>query len=229
MAYLVAGAAAALALLVEQIWSQRLWFTFSALGFWLIRLIPEAGAGMILTGIVRHVPKGVLSINGILLGAIAGVAAPRVARASLPVKDHNVNLFNLAYKRVTEWLDENIDAHSAEAQRVYVNEVVRPAAAAGRIRVNEVSHAFQEHIDGRRGISPVERADRLGWISEIERDEIDDEEKVATLFLRAWQIGAYVSMRGLLKRLPRRRLWLPAKATRASRQGQRSRNEDPPA
>jgi hypothetical protein len=207
MPYLIAAVLAVALLLYEQVFSQRLWFVVPAAGSWLARLACEAGAAIALTLALRHIPKSVLSINGILLGAIAGALGPRgIARLRVPVLSRNVNIINIAFQRLIGPLDDNIDQHSAEAQRVYYGETLRPAAARGDITLAEVAAAFRQHLDGRHGMSDVDREKGLAFIAKVEGDSVPDEDKVVTLVLRAWQIGAYVSMKALLKRLPRRRL-----------------------
>jgi hypothetical protein len=192
---------------VEQHWRLRLWYTVQATGWWVARLLAEAAWGIALTVALLHVPKHVLSINGILLGVLAGAAAPRMfGQKALVLRGHNLSLFNIAYRRVTERSDEMIDSHSAEAQRRYVNEVVRPAVRRGSLPLASVTHAFREHIEGKRSMSDAERAEKLAFIDKVEKDEhANEDEKVATLVLRAWQIGAYGALQTEMKALPRRK------------------------
>jgi hypothetical protein len=205
--YVVAGLVAAGALLVEQHWQLRLWFTFQALGWWLARLATEATWGVALTAVLLHLPKHVLSINGVLLGMVAGLAGPRLLGSkAFVIRSHNFSLFNLAYRRVTDQLDRMIDSHSAEAQRRYLNEIVRPAVQNGHLRLPAVAHAFREHIKGRRGMTNPELAERLAFIDRVEKDTTaQEDENVATLVLQAAQIGVYGALQTVMKGLPRRK------------------------
>jgi type II secretory pathway pseudopilin PulG len=208
--YVVAGLVAAGALLVEQHWQQRLWYTVQASGWWAARLLAEAAWGIALSAALLHLPKHVLAINGIVLGVLAGLAAPRLLGAkALTVRNHNLSFFNLAYKRVTEQSDRMIDSHSAEAQRRYLDEIVRPAVQDGRLQLAAVIHAFREHINGRRGMTNPERAEKLAFIKKVEEDSTDataqQDDNVATLVLRAWEIGAYGALQNVLRDLPRRK------------------------
>jgi hypothetical protein len=207
VSYVVAGVVAACALLMEQHWQQRLWFTVQASGWWTFRLLAEATWGVALTATLLHLPKHVLSINGIVLGVVAGLAAPRLlGQKELQIKGHNLSLFNLAYRRVTERADDMIDSNSAEAQRRYLGAVVRPAVLRGDLPLGSVVDAFREHIKGRRGMTDAERTTKLLRIDKVEKDETaTEEDMVCSLVLQAWQIGAYGALQNLMKELPRRK------------------------
>jgi hypothetical protein len=204
--YIAAAVVAGGLLLAEQIWRQRLWFTFPASAWWAGRLAVEAGIALALTAALRSVPSHILSINGILLGVVAGMAAPRVfGRTQVAIKDHNLNLINLAYVRATEPLDEQIDESSAEVQRQYVNQVIRPAAREGRLNPTDIAQEFIRHLSGRHGMPEADRVARISYIKTILDDTIPDDEKVGALVLKAWEIGAYKALQTMLKPLPRRR------------------------
>lgn len=206
MPYIAAGLVAALLLLAEQLWRQRLWFTFEAVLWWTARVLVEAGIALVLAFGLRQVPAHLLSFNGILLGLVAGAAAPRAfGRTRLTAFERNFNPVNLAYQRVTAPLDEAIDESSAEAQRLYVEEVIRPAADEGRLEADVIAEAFRQHLSGRRLMSSVERTARLSFITEIIEDDVPDDEKVAALVFKAWEIGAYKALQDKLKPLRRRR------------------------
>lgn len=206
MPYVVAVLVAGVALLAEQHWRQRLWFTVPALPWWVLRVLAEAAIALALTAALRQVPSSVLSLNGVLLGVVAGLAAPRVfGRTKLALFQHNINIINLAYERVTHPLNELIDQGSAEVQRLYVRDTIRPAAREGRLNPTEIAEAFRQHLSGRHLMSEVERTERLNFIKDILADVIPDDEKVAALVLKAWQIDAYGALQNMLKPLPRRR------------------------
>jgi hypothetical protein len=204
--YFVAALVAASALLAEQRWKQRLWFYVPALPWWVLRVLVEAGIAMALTAGVRQVPAKLLTLNGVLLGLLAGLAAPRVfGRTKLPLAQHNLNLINLAYERAAQPLDTLIDQGSAEAQRLFVRDTIRPAARQGQLDPQEIAEAFRQHLSGRHLMSEVERTEKLTYITDILADAIPDDEKVAALVLNAWQIDAYDALRDTLKPLGRRR------------------------
>lgn len=206
MPYLVAGLLAGGVLVAEQHWRHRLWFTAQASVWWTARIAVEAAFALTLTGMLLHLPKQLISLNAILLGVVAGLAAPRAfGRTQLSIWERNCNLINLAYHRLTRQLDEFIDEHSAEAQRKYVEDVIRPAANAGDLDPDEIAESFRRHLGGRRLMSEVDRTKRIAFITEILDDTVPDDEKVAALVLKAWQIGAYKALQDKLKPLPRRR------------------------
>ena len=126
MPYIVAGLVASALLLVEQCMRQRLWFRVEASVWWLSRLAVEAIFALVLTGVLLHLPKDLISLNEVLLGVVAGLAAPRAfGRTQISLWERNLNPVNLAYVRATKPLNELIDEYSAEAQRVYVESVIR--------------------------------------------------------------------------------------------------------
>jgi hypothetical protein len=155
---------------------------------------------------VKAVPEHVLSLNGILLGIIAGLAGPRVfGRIQTPIKGLNTNLIGEAYKRLTKPLDDEIDESSAEVERLYVNAVVRPAAREGKLTPSEIADAFRERLNSRHLMEEPEMLARVAYIDKILADDIEDDRKVAALTYRAYQIGAYPALQDKLKDLPRRR------------------------
>jgi hypothetical protein len=221
MPYVVAALVASALLLVEQCFVQHLWFRFDALIWWVLRLTLEAAFAVVLTGVLLGSPKALLSLNGVLLGLVAGIAAPRAfGRVQIRLWNRNLNPVNLAYTRGSKPLNEFIDESSAEAQRVYVETVIRPAARAGDLRPGEIAEAFRRHLAGRRHLTEVELTERLSFISGIEEDTVPDDLKVAALVLRAWQIGAYKALQHMLRPLPRRRYGVISTSKRAlSRMG----------
>lgn len=210
MPYVIGGLTAAAVLLAEQRLRLRLWFTFPALPWWFFRAVVEAALALALVAALRRVPASVISLNGIVLGVVAGLAAPRaLGRTQLSVLDRNLNPINLAYQRATVPLDEAIDESSAECQRKYVGQVIFPAAQRGDLDANEIAEAFRQHLGGRRLMSNAERAARLAFINEIMEDNAPHGEKVGALVLKAWEIGAYRALQDKLKPLPRRRYGAP--------------------
>lgn len=206
MPYIVAALMAGVLLVAEQHWRQRLWFKVEAAAWWILRIAVEAAFALALTAALLNVPKQLISLNAIVLGVVAGLAAPRAfGRTQVPIGERNFNPINLAYQRTTQPLDELIDEGSAEAQRRYVDEVIRPAAKAGQLSPTEIAEAFRQHLGGRHLMGEVDRTRRLAFIGEILEDTIPNDEKVALLVLKAWEIGAYRALQDLLKPLPRRR------------------------
>lgn len=206
MPYIVAALLASALLTVEQCMRQRLWFRVEASFWWLARLVVEAAFALVLTGVLLHLPKDLISLNEVLLGVVAGLAAPRAfGRTQITLWERNLNPVNLAYVRATKPLNELIDEYSAEAQRVYVESVIRPAAKAGDLKPDQIAEAFRRHLAGRRHMTEVERTERLAFITRIQEDSVSDDRKVAALVLRAWEIGAYKALQHLLEPLPRRR------------------------
>jgi hypothetical protein len=227
LAYVAAGVVAAAALWYEFIWVQRYWYTISGSLYWAGRLVIEAAAGLILITGLRRIPESALSVNGIVLGVIAGASAPRIARVPAVVKSHNLNVFNLAYDRLNGPLENNIDEHSTQAQRDYCREHVRPAVIAGQLRLSDITAALREHVNGRHRMTDAERENALRFIADIEADSSTEEDKVVALVMRSWQIGAYVSMRRQLDPLPRRKYgWEKAKADARRFFGRRAKDPD---
>lgn len=203
MPYFVAAIVAALLLLVEQHWSERLWFKADALGWWVARAGQEACFAAILAGFLISLP-GVSFHSDLLLGAVAGLAGPRVfGRISLPFRERNLNPINLAYQRVTELCNQCIDESSAEAQRAYVENVITPAVEREELDSKEIAEAFRRHLHGRRLMKDADRSQRLNFITEILNDPISEKEKVAALVFKAWDIGAYSTLEEVVKSLPR--------------------------
>lgn len=202
---------AAVALFAEQRFSLRLWFTFPALPSWLLRAVVEAALALAVVAALRRVPASVISLNGIVLGVVAGLAAPRaLGRTQLSLFDRNFNPVNLAYQRATVGLDQAIDESSAECQRKYVGDVILPAAERGELDAEEIAEAFRQHLGGRRLMNNAERTARLAFINEImEDDHASPYQKVGALVLKAWEIGAYKALQDKLKPLPRRRYGAP--------------------
>jgi hypothetical protein len=204
--YIVAALVAGVLLVAEQHWRQRLWFKVEAAAWWTVRVVVEGTFALVLAAALLHVPKQLISLNAVVLGVVAGLAAPRAfGRTQVPIGERNFNPINLAYQRITQPLDELIDEGSAEAQRRYVDEVIRPAAKAGQLSPTEIADAFRQHLGGRHLIGEVDRTKRLSFIKDILEDTIPEDEKVAALVLKAWEIGAYKALQDLLKPLPRRR------------------------
>jgi hypothetical protein len=206
MAYIIAAAVAAMMILGELYYVRRYWWTVPATGAWTARLAIDAAAALIVTAGLRHVPSKDLTIGPVVLGIVAGLGAPRlIFRMPFPTPAHNYNPFGLGYERLVAPIDQTIDEHSAEAQRIYVRDVLRPYVQAGHLRLAEVEAAFRQHIQGRHGWSEVEQAKRLVFIDDIVNDGASSEvDKVLTLVFRAWQIGAYAALQHLLEPLPRR-------------------------
>jgi hypothetical protein len=204
--YVVAGAVAAGLLLAEQLRRKRLWFWVPATAWWFLRALVEALYAVVLTAVAGHLPDDLISLNGVVLGVIAGIAGPRAfGRGRIPVRGFNVNLIGAAYQRLTGPLDDEIDESSAEVERLYVNEVIRPAAREGKLVPSDIAEAFREHLNGRHLMEEPEMLKRLAYIDKILNDEVDDDKKVAALVFRAYQIGAYRALQDKLKDLPRRR------------------------
>jgi hypothetical protein len=211
VAYVIAGLTAAAVLVAEQRFRLRLWFTFPALPWWVFRAVVETALALALVAALRRVPASIVSLNGIVLGVVAGLAAPRaLGRTQFSVLDRNVNPINLAYQRATVPLDEAIDESSAECQRRYVGQVILPAAERGELNAETIAEAFRQHLSGRHLMSSAERAARLAFINEIMEDSAPDHQKVGALVLKAWEIGAYRALQDELRPLPRRRYGAPA-------------------
>lgn len=217
MTYIVAALVGGLAMLAELQFHNRYWFTLGAAGWWGLRILLDAALGVLLAIGLRHLPDNTFSAEPVVMGIVAGLAAPRVvARYSLPVGVRNVNVINVAYQRAAKEIDDNIDQLSAEAQREYCDGAVKPAALNGQLGLDAVATAFRDHIRGRRGFSPVDQAEKFEFIRLIVDDDgASDVEKVAVLILKAWEIGAYASMKSLLAPLPRRRIF--RRASRSNR------------
>jgi hypothetical protein len=204
--YIVAALLAGFLLVAEQHWRQRLWFSAGATAWWAARIAVEAASALALAAALLHVPQQLISLNGIVLGVVAGLAAPRTfGRTQVSIGERNLNPINLAYQRAAQPFDELIDESSAEAQRQYVDDVIRPAAKNGQLNPTEIADAFRKHLGGRHLMREVDRTKRLAFITDIQEDTIPDDEKVALLVLKAWEIGAYKALQDLLKPLPGRR------------------------
>jgi len=206
-------------LLAEQLRRQHLWYWVPATLWWVLRLIVEVAYALVLTLGLRHLPDNLLDgSGGIFVGIVAGIAGPRVfGRPQLAFHGINFNVINAAYVRLTKPLDEEIDESSAEVERLYINEVVRPAAREGLLVPDDIADDFKQHLSGRRLMSDADRIARLAYIQAILDDEIPDDEKVAALVFRVYQIGAYRALQGRLKPLRRRRYGVKLTAEKIGR------------
>lgn len=204
MPYVVAAAVAVVLLLAEQLRRQHLWYWVPATPWWFLRVCVEGGYALGLTLIFRSIP-GLNDTPGLFVGIVAGIAGPRaVGRPALPIRGLNLNLLNVAYMRATKPLDEWIDESSAEVERLYVNTQVRPRARNGELDADAIANAYREHLEGRHLMDDADRLARFPYIDKIMEDDIDNEQKVAALVFRVYQIGAYGALRDQLRELPRR-------------------------
>src|SRR4051794_16529050 len=109
-----------------------MWFDRRAAGWWLARLVVEGMAGaaaVVIARAVSHLAIG--ELQGTLIWIVIGAAAPRILGQQLAVRDHNINPFALLYDRRRHPLNDEIDAASADAQGLWVEERIKPAVASG--------------------------------------------------------------------------------------------------
>lgn len=205
-AYLVAAAVAASVLLGELLLVKHVWFVARSTFWWGGILAIEGMAGAFAVALLKAITALQVAgdVDGLLTWILAGIAAPRLVKATLPMGPHNINLAAHAYDRLRKPFEHEIDDASGDAKAQWIEKAVLPAVRSKRITAKEVGDAFEHNLHGRSLMAKADRAAALSFVAKVLADDVPDEEKVGTLVLRAQELGTYRSMRRLVDNLPKR-------------------------
>jgi hypothetical protein len=204
LGYVVAGLVAALLAGLELRTRLRTRFTLTgaAWAWWLARLGLEFGIGALAYGLVDVAADGPWS-EGVYTWIAAGAAGPAAVRLRVVElgRGESAQPFGLAsvYDPVRGFLEEQLDDIGAEQQSRWIHHDVLPRLRDAVDGPAHVANRLREYIGGLRRLTDAERLAERQHIDQVVSDAgTTPDEKLELLVLRACQIRAFRTVKGLI-------------------------------